>query len=163
LQLSKIKETKVNFTIYGAIEDDAYWNNCKIMISKLPSNVIVYYKGILNNKDISDVLIQHHFLIQLSYSENYGHSIVEALHCGIPVIISNQTPWHNLEQQKAGWDINLEDKERLLSSIKYACEMDNDEYEIWSQSAINYSKQYCINQDQIDKIKNMFSSICLNS
>ena len=29
--------------------------------------------------------------------ENFGHAIFEALSCGVPVLISDQTPWRGLE------------------------------------------------------------------
>ena len=44
--LSKVSSSiKVNYTIYGNIEDAAYWEHCSQLISKLPSHINIIYKG----------------------------------------------------------------------------------------------------------------------
>lgn len=51
-----------------------------------------------------------------TFNENYGHAIVESFVAGLPVVISDRTPWRNLEKINAGWDIPLMIK---LSLLKY--------------------------------------------
>ena len=43
-----------------------------------------------------------------TFSENYGHVIVEALSVGTLVIISDRTPWNDVEESGVGWAIALD-------------------------------------------------------
>src|SRR5690606_20694183 len=47
--------------------------------------------------------------------ENYGHVIAEALSMGTPVLISDQTPWRELQADDLGWDVPL------ASVAEFAC------------------------------------------
>lgn len=38
-----------------------------------------------------------------THSENFGMVIVEALSCGVPVIIITGTPWNELFDNNTGW------------------------------------------------------------
>jgi glycosyltransferase involved in cell wall biosynthesis len=51
-----------------------------------------------------DELNQSHFLFSPTRGENYGHAIAEALLMGVPVIVTNTTPWKGLEEKGWGWD-----------------------------------------------------------
>ena len=42
-----------------------------------------------------------------TFAENYGHSIVEALSVGTPMLISDNSPWKNLQEKGFGWEISL--------------------------------------------------------
>jgi glycosyltransferase involved in cell wall biosynthesis len=71
-------------------------------------------------------------------SENFGHAIVEALLAGLPVLISDRTPWRQLEQRCAGWDISLDDTEGFVRVIERCCEMDCDAFQRYRDGAKNY-------------------------
>ena len=49
--------------------------------------------------------------------ENFGHAIFDALEVGLPVLISDQTPWRELEQIGAGWSLSLADPDRFAAAI----------------------------------------------
>jgi hypothetical protein len=60
----------------------------------------------------------------------------------MPVIISDQTPWRNLEAQKVGWDLPLSDLEGFVSAIERAAAMDQQEYDTWSRSTHQYALDF---------------------
>jgi len=60
-----------------------------------------------------------------SLTENFSYTVLESLQAGIPVLISDQTPWRDLQSQRVGWDLPLENREPwlvVLSSIHNASE-----------------------------------------
>ena len=50
-------------------------------------------------------------------SEDYGHVIAESLTVGTQVIISDQTPWNDVEDNNAGFVCELNDNDRFVKSI----------------------------------------------
>jgi glycosyltransferase involved in cell wall biosynthesis len=137
LQLLNLMKTKyeIIYDIYGQIDDSNYWELCKKEIKTLPGNIKVSIKGTVDNEKLSDIIKNYHFLFNLTHNENFGHSIVESLSEGCPVIISNNTPWKGLQKDSAGWDISLDDKEAVILALQTACKMNQHEYDQWSDGA----------------------------
>lgn len=154
--LSKINGTVI-FNIYGPIEDVEYWEDCKREIAKLPVNVTVNYQGMVNHEDIISVFNKHHVFLFPTLGENFGHVISEALIGGCPVIISDQTPWRNLEEAKVGWDIKLNCKQKFLESIQECVDLDKDRYRLLSTNAFNFGKSLSNNTTDINQLIQMFS------
>ena len=92
----------VFFTIAGPVDDPAYWERCQRIIHHLPPNVTIDCRGAVPNEEVAALLAGHDLLLLPTLSENFGHVIVEALQVGTPVLISDQTPWRDLEQRHAG-------------------------------------------------------------
>ena len=42
-----------------------------------------------------------------SLTENFSYTVLESFQAGIPVLISDQTPWRGLEAKGIGWDLPL--------------------------------------------------------
>jgi glycosyltransferase involved in cell wall biosynthesis len=137
--LSKVSSSiKVNYTIYGNIEDAAYWEHCSQLISKLPAHINVNYKGELAFDKIQTTIAQHHFLFLPTLNENFGHSIVESLMSGCPLIISDQTPWNNVKEANAGFAIPLNDHQQFVDVIEQTATLTNEAYQVKANAAITY-------------------------
>ncbi len=147
----------VCFDIYGTLEDEEYWNKCMAIKEKTQGDVKIDYKGELFPEHLQLTIQKYHFMVLNTLNENFGHSIVEALISGCPVIISDQTPWKDLEKKKAGWDIALDDEAGLKKALQTALEMPNDEYQEWSQSAIKYAEENCFSKSTVEAYKAMFN------
>jgi glycosyltransferase involved in cell wall biosynthesis len=104
-------------TIYGPIEDLKYWEQCEVQIADLPTNVQVNYVGELAHQEVAHALSQHGLFFLPTRGENYGHVIQEALTAGLPVLISDQTPWRDLEQHCVGWALPLGDPSAFAKII----------------------------------------------
>ncbi|HEY4651542.1 MAG TPA: glycosyltransferase, partial [Pontibacter sp.] len=146
----------VNFTIIGPVEDEKYWQKCQEVISRLPANIVVLYAGAIPNPKLPEVLKSFHFMLLPTYSENYGHVIVEAWASGCPVIISDQTPWRKLEEEQVGWDIALEDKSAFLEVLKKCISMDDATYQELSSSTQRFLQQRVITDEIIQQNKSLF-------
>lgn len=129
----------LSIDIYGPIEDDAYWEECDSIISTLPMNIKVESKGAISHDDVPTTLAQYHFFVLPTLGENFGHIFVEALAAGCPIIISDRSPWRDLEKEGIGWDIALERPDAWLSVVNDCVAMDNYSYGKMSRSAREYA------------------------
>lgn len=156
--LKALQSVKGNITIdlYGTAYNSSYWEECKQIIASLPSNIQVSYHGPCPTDEVAGKLAAAHALLLPSEGENFGHSIVESLAQGRPVLISKHTPWQNLAAQKAGWDVSATE---LPSAIQTLVEMDQVTYQTWSEGAKTYH-QMVIEEEQENTIgayKNLFA------
>jgi glycosyltransferase involved in cell wall biosynthesis len=126
---------EIEFNIYGPLSDHLYWRQCEELISKLPENIRAKYYGSLGHDQVFDALRRHHLFFLPTLSENFGHAIAEALLAGCPVLISDQTPWRNLEQRCAGWDVPLSRQDRFQQILRRCVEMDQATFDQWSAGA----------------------------
>lgn len=144
--LQEVKESLV-LDIFGPIYDDAYWKLCQQSISQLPKQIKVSYKGILPSEDVPKVLQQYDYFVLLSEGENFGHAILEAFMAGCPVIISDQTPWKELQSKGVGWDVNVKNKINVKSVFEKAIQMSNEDYQLYSKRAKQFSKDFSENPE----------------
>jgi len=146
----------ISFDIYGSIYQKDYWEKCKKVIETLPTNIKVNYKKEISNNLVINLLSSYHFLFLPSKGENFGHSILESFIAARPVIISNNTPWKNLEEKKIGWDISLTNKNKFKETIQYCIDIQQEEYNQMSKNAFEFAKSYTNNSEIINKTKNLF-------
>ena len=63
------------------------------------------------------------------------------------MITSDQTPWRNLPAQKAGWDVDLNEKGSLHGALEHALSMDGVEYREWAEGARKLAERFMDQQD----------------
>jgi glycosyltransferase involved in cell wall biosynthesis len=154
--LKKINSGEIKFDLFGELYNEEYWKQCKAEINSLPDNVKVNYKGSVNADDIPQTLTDYHMLLMPSKGENFGHSILESLMAGVPVIISENTPWRDLKEKNAGWDISLDRIDKFQEQIQVCLHMAQDEYNLISQSAFQLAKEFTSNENLLTNYKKMF-------
>ena len=137
--------TEVNFDvvldIYGVVDDEDHWGYCKTLIAQLPASVEVNYEGVIPHSKVSRVIANYDLFVLPTRGENYGHAIAEALTQGTPVLISDQTPWRDLERYGAGWDLPLDKKYRFLDAITRVNSMERADYLALRQSTADYARR----------------------
>jgi len=129
----------LSIDIYGPIEDADYWQKCQEIINTLPANIKIEPRGPVAHEGAANTLAKYHFFVLPTLGENFGHIFVEALAAGCPLIISDRTPWRNLEEQGIGWDMPLEEPESWLNVINNCLEMNNTDYSEMSQRARKFA------------------------
>jgi len=132
---------EIEYHIIGVIKDKSYWDKCIKQISKLPKNIQVFYHGEIPPEKVKLFLNNSPVLIMISKSENYGHSIIECLSAGVPVITSKNTPWNNLNEYYAGSNISI-DEQVIKNEICKFVNMNAVEYGNYSTGAKNYSEKH---------------------
>jgi glycosyltransferase involved in cell wall biosynthesis len=132
----------LHLTLNGDIEDSSYWEKCSSEINALPGNISVSWEGPVANDKVPEALNKYHLFVLPTKGENFGHAIFEALSSGKPVLISDQTPWRNLQQKKIGWDLPLDEPRLFQNAIEEIAGFDQQEYDLWSQNAWTYAHDF---------------------
>ncbi len=157
--LIPITQGNVIFDIYGPKEDENYWNACESLAKQLPQNISFNYKGILQPHDISKIISTYHALLLPTQTENFGHVIVETLLQARPVIISNNTPWQQLAQRQAGFDIDLSEPKKITDAINHLLTINDSDYQMMSKASLNFiNAQLCIDETK-QKYVELFNSL----
>ena len=138
---------QLTIDIYGNLEDENYWNETLQKIEALPKNVSVNYCGSIPHEKVPETLFRYQFFILPTLGENFGHVFVEALAAGCPLVISNRTPWRNLENKRIGWDIELENLSKWLQIVNQCIQLDDETYSNLSSNARMFSESWLAAQE----------------
>lgn len=149
-------KSDVKFDLYGPGEDKKYWNECKEIINTIPHNIKVNYYGQLPHEEIGKVLAKYDLFFMPTHGENFGHVILEALMAGLPVLISDLTPWRDLEKKGIGWDISLDCPECFQNVIEMCAQMKGSEYKAFNINAFSYAKSILNDSKVIESNRNLF-------
>lgn len=133
---------KLSIDIFGPIEDKIYWKECQRIIKSLPANVKIESRGAISHEEVVRTLFQYHFFILPTLGENFGHIFLEAMAAGCPLIISDRTPWRELEKKKIGWDLSLENPQEWVDVINKTIEMSEGSYQKLSGSTKDYINKW---------------------
>jgi glycosyltransferase involved in cell wall biosynthesis len=138
LQSLRYCKAVIDYLICGPVKDMSYWQQCLEQIKQLPANIKVVYNGEVQPGEVEEQMSRGHIFILPSKSENFGHAFYEALSAGKPVITSHFTPWNDLQNNKAGINIDLS-TQSIIDSIDYFSAMDQDTYNEWSIASSAYA------------------------
>ena len=159
--LEILKEVKSNivYDIYGLREDLDYWKECEEVISLMPPNIEVNYIGQKQNHEIRVALKQYHLFFMPTHGENFGHAILEAMSAGLPVLISNLTPWLDLESKGVGWDIPLDKPEKYREVLELCANMGADNFnklslvvDAFANEVVNDKRVVRLNKEMLNKV-----------
>lgn len=115
------------FDIYGPIEDGDYWRRCQMRIDSMPENIQIEYRGSIMPDQVRQTFAKYDLFLFPTHGENYGHVIAESLSAGTPVLLSDQTPWRDLEKDRLGWDLSLAHRDSFTRIIDNYAQTSRDE------------------------------------
>jgi glycosyltransferase involved in cell wall biosynthesis len=156
LEMLSVVSGDVTFDIYGPAEDLGYWAECQTLIAALPPNIRVQYWGEIEHRKVRQVFAEHDLFLFPTLGENYGHAISESLASGCPVLISDQTPWRNLEAKGVGWDIPLDEPDRFRSVLQQCVDGDDSWFSALSKRAAEFAMKSATSQETIDANRRLF-------
>lgn len=157
--LQTIKTGTIAFDLYGPAEEADYFKLCTELAAKLPNNITVNFKGDLQGDEVEQTLKNYHLFLLPTLNENFGHAIVEAMLNGCIPLISDTTPWRNLQAQNIGWDISLAEKEKFAAAINEVLQLSQTEFEQKSKAVQQYALTNCIDGGAIEGYKSLFNSL----
>lgn len=155
LEILKDTISNIQFKIYGNKEDSDYWEKCCRIIDTLPPNIKVEYMGGYSHENVFQLMSQNDLMLFPTLSENYGHVIAEALFSGLPVIISDQTPWNGINDAGCGRAIPLSEKDTFIEYLEMYSRMNNDEFSKIRTKAIEYVTEV----SDLNGIKRMYKKM----
>lgn len=148
--LKTVNAGNIIFDVFGPKEDETYWKNCAAQAKDLPANIQFSYRGSLEPETIPYTLSCYHALFLPTQTENFGHVIVQSLQCGRPVIISDNTPWRELKQKHAGYNLDLETPQAFKEAIEELLNMNQQDYNLFVDGSVNYIHSV-LNTDRLKK------------
>ncbi len=147
----------VIFDIFGPREDEAYWHSCQAAMALLPENVRANYLGSLAPFEVSKRLAEYDLFFLPTLGENFGHVIAEALSAGVPMLISDRTPWRDLETRELGWDIPLDQDARFVAGIEKCFYKSADAYDFWRARIRDWALRNIGNSGAIEQNRQLFA------
>lgn len=107
----------VEFDIIGPVTHQDYWEECQRLAASLPSNIVVRHLGEIPSDAVLETLARYDLFYLPTLGENFGHAIFDALEAGLPVLLSDRTPWRNLQEREAGWDLPLDEPDAFGAAL----------------------------------------------
>ena len=146
----------IEYTLVGNIIDQTYWKKCIKAIDNLPGNITFNCLGAVGRDRVENIMSENDIYIQPSKSENFSHSIFEALMSGMPVITSKNTPWL-LEEHNAGWNVNPNSITELKDAITQAGSLSYTDYGQKSKNARHIAELYMDTSSLSSKYLKLFN------
>ena len=144
---------KVQLTIVGPIKEAAYWAQCEAVIKQMPKHVQVQYLGDLHPQQVPATMLANHALLLMSKGENFGHALFESMAVGRPILTSHHTPWNDLQEKQAGWNLSID---QLPATIEQLCAMEQSSYDQYCTGAHQVATNYYTQQDFIQQYRQLF-------
>lgn len=141
LESMKALDCRCHLVVVGPIEDQRYFEQCQRVVEQLPSLATVEFAGAKAETEVRELLLASDAMILPTLGENFGHAIFESLAVGTPVIISDQTIWRGLVEQKAGWDLPLV-PEAFVGAICQLSRMNDSEYQVLRENALGVAQRF---------------------
>ena len=156
LRLMPQVQGQIQLDLFGAVEGEAHRAELEKLIEALPTGQEVRFMGTRPPGQLLAALNDYHLSVLPTRGENFGHAIFEAMLAGLPVLISDQTPWRNLSARRLGWDLPLQQPEAWLEAMQQSIDMDDATYQTWSRAAWQFARQYQADRDLIAQSRALF-------
>jgi glycosyltransferase involved in cell wall biosynthesis len=109
----------------------------------------------VKHEDVAGLLSCYDVLFLPTLGENFGHVIGEALSVGLPVLISDRTPWKGIQESGAGWVIPIEDRRQFVTVITSLADSAPEDRRGFSRNAERYYTRYASEHDALQRNREM--------
>lgn len=139
-------EYRVTATFIGHAYSEKYFELCRKLAAQMPRHVEITFAGAVKPAELEPYFESSDLFFMPTLGENYGHAIIESLLHGLPVLISDQTPWRDLQQDGLGADLPLKEAENFKREIEKVAAMDTSAYnDSFGNVVANASKRIDLN------------------
>ena len=135
------KDAKIIFDIYGTPEDAAYLDESRAKLDALKDArplISWEYKGEADSEKVPEIFAEYDVFLFPTLGENYGHVIAESLSSGCIPVISDTTPWLDLEEKGCGYVCPLEDKQVFAKALDELAAMSEEDIRPMRDCCVKY-------------------------
>jgi glycosyltransferase involved in cell wall biosynthesis len=155
--------TPVLFNIYGPQESADYWDSCQKLIDQLPAHIAVVYGGSIENGRVRATIADNDVFFLPTRGENFGHVFLEAWSAGVPVLISDQTPWLGLAERRLGWDFSLDRPQDFVRTLELAASLNEEERAALQKNCFDFAREKASNPEAVDLNRRLFLDVLARS
>lgn len=149
----------VELDLWGPLEDMEYWATCRQQILLCRPNVKVRYRGEVAHERLHALLASYDAMLLPTLGENFGHSIIEALSAGLPVVISDRTPWRGLMDVGVGADVSLDNEPEFVRQLARLQAMNEREMQNVRDACERYVESWRADNTNLGTYRRMFDSV----
>lgn len=151
---TKINKNNLHIVVAGTGEE-SYKNELIELCEKLRINEVVHFVGPLYGMKKAKVLHNSKIFALTSYSDMHPVAIIEALSVGIPILITKNCDFPEIEEYDAGVIVNAEKKSVYEGLVKI---LENDEkLRIQSENAKKLFQEKFRFEDKVEKYEELFN------
>ncbi len=145
--------------VYGPDKDITYAQKCKDFVaSEANLKDKVHFYGVIDSHEFSSLADKSDYFVLPTLGENYGHAIVESLALGLPILISDQTPW-KLDSSANNYSISLDNQNAWLNVLTEISNLDASAHLQAKLAAQDFFHEHIVIQQasNITSYKSLFS------
>lgn len=160
--LSKVSNP-LQLSILGPKEDPQYWQECKKLMTRIPTNIKIVIGDEISPKKVHETFGKYDLFVFPTRGENFGHVIPEALGAGTPILLSDRTPW--LQDKSSALQVIPLNNEEWVKAIEEWTNLSREQILSRRKAALDYANKIRLtNEQSIEKNKLLFDykSTCLN-
>lgn len=131
----------IEFDIAGPVGNERVWAHCQASMRALPSHIRARHLGAVAHAEVASLLAAHDVFFLPTLGENHGYVIAEALAAGCPVLISDRTPWRDLQSAGVGADLPLDDVQAFQRVLATHAAMPDDDRRAQRMRCRAYAQQ----------------------
>ena len=144
--------------IAGPVEDPGYSGECQGLINDLPDPRTVTYVGPIPADEVVSFLNGFDLFVLPTLGENFGHVVLESLAAGTPVIVGDDTPWHQIEPSGAGWLCDPSNPRALADKIEHFLSLGVPAQERMRAAALEVAQEFLSDPSGGDANRSMFQT-----
>lgn len=156
-----LERKDVHLLIAGKDDGDGYEEKLRMWVKQYKLDNNVTFTGLLTGKDkVSAFKIADVFVLP-SYSENFGVAVIEAMACGVPVVVSDKVGiCKEVQEHKAGLIVKTEVKS-IYQGLKKMLEDEQLRREL-SENGRDMVKKYYDIEVVANKVIEMYEEVLKN-
>lgn len=156
LRALALARAPIRFTVVGPVGDPEHLAQCRALAEALPPHISVEWRGAVLPEAVPEALAGHDLFLLPTRGENFGHVIAEALAAGLPLLLSDRTPWRGLGAAGVGRDLPLDDPAPFAAYIDEVAAMPTSERAALSARVAAYASDRLRPDDAIEAHRALF-------
>lgn len=140
----------IHLDVYGHAEDENYFRECSKSLDELAKvrpGFTWEYRGEANSEEVPAIFADHDAFLFPTLGENYGHVIAESLAAGCVPVISDTTPWLDLDRQGCGYVCSPGDAASFARSVSELAGMSPEQIRTMQERCRDYISS--VNNDSV--------------